>query len=118
MGRRVATPALNAPPPPPPPVQFHKAVNGRADRSDQAYVASMYANDFTNEVQRFISEQEWEGLQLRYGLNDEHVPHTVPEVAEMMEMNTAAVHRMLKGAVRKLQTDSIKARLSDYLDEF
>lgn len=98
-------------------MQFHKAVNGRADRSD-VQLAMMYANDFSNEVQRFLSDQEWESLQLRYGLTDEHVPHTVPEVAELMEMNTAAAHRMLKGAVRKLQTDSIKERLSSYLEDF
>ena len=98
-------------------MQFHKAVNGRADRSD-VQLAMMYANDFSNDVQRFLSEQEWESLQLRYGLTDEHVPRTVPEVAELMEINTAAAHRMLKGAVRKLQTDSIKERLSSYLEDF
>merc|ERR1719152_338999 len=68
------------------------------------YTSLLYAADLREELQRFLNPNEWETLVLRYGLA-QHAPHTVPEVAQLMDTNTAHTHRVLKGAFKKLHSD-------------
>ena len=148
-------------------VQFHRAISSMLG-DGPTMNSLLYAADLRNELQRFLSPNEWETLVLRYGLA-QHAPHTVLEVncgacshavtyscerfgasrtkanaiplkitvktcvgfrhfcsntlhhhvqvAQLMDTNTAHTHRVLKGAFKKLHSDTIMDRLKPYMEE-
>eukprot|EP00622_Pseudochattonella_farcimen_P007164 FR743091.1.p1 GENE.FR743091.1~~FR743091.1.p1 ORF type:complete len:113 (+),score=18.68 FR743091.1:83-421(+) len=96
-------------------VQFHRAISSMLG-DGPTMNSLLYAADLRNELQRFLSPNEWETLVLRYGLA-QNAPHTVPEVAQLMDTNTAHTHRVLKGAFKKLHSDTIMDRLKPYMEE-
>lgn len=75
-------------------------------------------SDLRNELKRLLRPAEYDSLTLRYGLTDDHMPHTVPEVAELTKQTTAGTHRVLKSAVHKLQSSSVKKLLAAYREDF
>lgn len=98
-------------------VQFHAMVNEQGVETNDSEM-EILQSDLRNELKRLLRPAEYDSLTLRYGLTDDHMPHTVPEVAELTKQTTAGTHRVLKSAVHKLQSSSVKKLLAAYREDF
>lgn len=74
--------------------------------------------DLLMELRRYLNDDEWAAIVLRYGLGKQQSPRTIHQVAELMHLNIYGVSKHIKTGVEKLQIEAIRSQLAPYIVDF